>query len=227
MDTNEIISSEMSKIMNDILDRTKYAKIEMCKEEGMQDTPPLLLVAYKVDEDDEDMVEHLEYQKESGLSFPYKIAMIPLMHREDVLEAYNDVVKAMPILEFAYLFLCVEGYCTEADDKSDKEYERGEMEKDFTENPFSSIREAIVISGMNWEGSLLGSTCQMYLYDDFGVPIFSEDEYTTDVSEMVEGQEYGRMVEAMGATTAYMSYAVIANRYNNLLGNAKKKKNKE
>ena len=221
MDTNETISSEMSKIMNDILDRTKYAKTEMCKDEGMQDTPPLLLVAYKTDEDDEDAVE---YQEESDLSFPYKIAMIPLMHREDVLDAYQDVVKAMPIMEFAYLFLCVEGYCASVDDTSDKDYERGEMEKDFTENPFSSIREAIVVSGINWEGSLIGSTQQMYRYDDFGVPIFSEDEYSTDVSEIVEGQEYGRMVDAMGATTAYMKYAIVANRYNNLLGDAKKKK---
>jgi len=222
MAINETISEEMSKIMLDVLDRTKYAKEQMCKDEGMTDTPPLMLVAYK--SDDEDAVE---YQEENELSSPYKIAMIPLIHREDVLEAYEDVVKAMPIREFSFLFLCVEGFCRSADTSEEIDFERGEMQKDFSENPFSEVREAIVVTGMDWDGSLIGSATQMYRYDDFGVPVYSEEDYMADVSEVKEGQEYGRMVEAMGATTAYMKLAVVAHRYHDLLGNAKKKKDEE
>jgi hypothetical protein len=133
----------------------------------------------------------------------------------------------MPIREFSFLFLCVEGFCRSADTSEEIDFERGEMQKDFSENPFSEVREAVVVTGIDWDGSLIGSATQMYRYDDFGVPVYSEEDYMADVSEIKEGQEYGRLVEAMGATTAYMKLAVVAHRYHDLLGNAKKKKDEE
>jgi hypothetical protein len=47
---NEVIDNDIKSIMEDLLNRAIYAKTEMCKDDPMQDSPPLFLVAVESDE---------------------------------------------------------------------------------------------------------------------------------------------------------------------------------
>jgi len=86
--------------MEDLLNRAVYAKTEMCKEQPMSDTPPLLLVAVESNDTNPEHEQCIDYQQEFSLSKPYHLAMIPLIHKEDIYEAFEDVVKALPIRPF-------------------------------------------------------------------------------------------------------------------------------
>lgn len=233
MKPQEKVDEDIKSIMEEVLNRVCYAKTEMCKDEPMQDNPPLLLIAMESNEDNPDHDGALEYQKENNLSLPYHIAVVPLIHKENVLEAYDEVVHALPIRPFSFLLLCVEGYMrNDVSDAEETEWagdvDRNRLfEKDYKENPFSTVREGIVFTAVDWSGSHIWNVTSLYRYDDKGVPVF-DDEPTCTVSEVDENEEVGgRIPDHLLATVAYMHLAVNALAYKDLLNEAPKRKTKE
>lgn len=227
MALNEVVDNDMKSIMEDLLTRAVYAKTEMCKDEPMSDNPPLFLVAVESDETNPDHDECVNYQHENNLSKPYHIAMVPLIHKEDIYDAYEDVVKALPIRKFDFLVLCVEGYGRENMTKEQAEsHDRGDLEKDYKENPFSEVREGLILTAVDWDGSAIWNTMALYRYDDHGVPMF--DEPMATVTELAEDTEsYGRMPDALLATVGYMHLATKTLAYKNILDQAPKRKKGE
>lgn len=227
MALNEVVDNDMKSIMEDLLNRAVYAKTEMCKDEPMSDNPPLFLVAVESDETNPDHDECVNYQRENNLSKPYHIAMVPLIHKEDIYDAYEDVVKALPIRKFDFLVLCVEGYGKPSMTEEEVEaHDRGDLEKDYKENPFSEVREGLILTAVDWDGSAIWNTMSLYRYDDQGVPVF--DEPMATVTELTEDTEsYGRMPDTLLATVGYMHLATKTLAYKNILDQAPKRKKGE
>ncbi len=228
MEPQQKVDEDIKSIMEEVLNRICYAKTEMCKREPMQDNPPLLMIDLESNEDNPEHDETLEYQKDNNLSLPYHIAVVPLIHKDNVLEAYDEVVHALPIRPFSFLLLCVEGYMREAvSDEEMNEWTNGTNEKDFKENPFSTVREGIILTAVDWSGKHIWNVSAMYRYDDNGVPVF-DNEPTCTCSEVDEDEEVGgRIPDHLLATVAYMHLAVSALAYKELLSEAPKRKTKE
>jgi hypothetical protein len=228
MEPQQKVDEDIKSIMEEVLNRICYAKTEMCKREPMQDNPPLLMIAIESNEDNPEHDETLEYQKDNNLSLPYHIAVVPLIHKDNVLEAYDEVVHALPIRPFSFLLLCVEGYMREAVSAEEmNEWTNGTNEKDFKENPFSTVREGIILTAVDWTGKHIWNVSAMYRYDDNGVPVF-DNEPTCTCSEVDEDEEVGgRIPDHLLATVAYMHLAVSALAYKELLNEAPKRKTKE
>jgi hypothetical protein len=191
------------------------------------------MIAIESNEDNPEHDETLEYQKDNNLSLPYHIAVVPLIHKDNVLEAYDEVVHALPIRPFSFLLLCVEGYMKSPDPDEEGNGWMGEMnregtfEKDYKENPFSTVREGIILTAVDWSGKHIWNVSAMYRYDDNGVPVF-DDEPTCICSEVDENEEVGgRIPDHLLATVAYMHLAVSALAYKELLNEAPKRKMKE
>lgn len=224
---NEVLDNDIKAIMEDLLNRAVYAKTEMCKEEPMQDSPPLFLVAVESNEDNPDHEACTDYQQEFSLSKPYHLAMIPLIHKEDIYEAYEDVVKSLPIRKFEFIVMLVEGYSKEAmSDEEIANHDRGAFEKDYKENPFSTVREGIMMTAVDWNATNVWSVTSLYRYDDHGVPVFDE-EPICGTSSVDADESNGRMPDALLATVGYMQLATKTLAYKDILDKAPKRKKGE
>jgi hypothetical protein len=221
---NEVIDHDIKALMEDLLLRAIYAKTEMCKEEPMQDSPPLLLVAIESNDTNPDHESCVEFQEEQSLSKPYHIALVPLIHKEDVYEAYEDVVKSLPISPFDFLILLVEGYTKSDVDMNHADHERGALEKDYKENPFSDVREGIMLCGVDWKGTGIWNVASLYRYNDNGVPVFDDEPMCTRMEIDAETESLGRMPETLVATVAYMQLATRTLAYKDILDKAPKRK---
>ncbi len=214
--------------MEDLLNRAVFAKTEMCKEEPMQDSPPLLLIAVESNDTNPDHDMCLDYQQEHSLSKPYHIAMIPLIHKEDIYEAYEDVVKALPIRPFDFIVLLVEGYSkTDLTPEEYAKHDRGDFEKDYKENPFSDVREGIIMCAVDWNGTGIWNVSSLYRYDDHGIPVFDDEPacYATALDE--DSESNGRMPDTLIATVGYMHLATKTLAYKDILDKAPKRKKGE
>lgn len=228
----EVVDHDIKEIMEDLLARAMFAKTEMCKDEPMTDNPPICLIVVESDDTNPEHDECVEYQNDHDLAVPMHLAMLPLIHKEDVLDAYEDVVKALPTTRaFEFVCLVVEGYGEFADKaetivKND-DYERGHLEQDYKNNPFSTVREAVIVTAVDWNGTHLWNVISTYRYDDHGVPMF--DEPIASVSEVSEDNEdgYGRLGDALVSTSQYMRLALATQNINTLFQQGKKKKGGE
>ena len=224
--TDEALNSDIEKVLKDVLHRTMFAKSELCKQEAMTDSPPLFIVGYESDPTNPDHEACVEYQQEYDLSKPLHLAMVPLIHKDDVFECIEDVVRALPIERFETLMLVSESYMrvssedTEPFDMSN--YQRGDMEKDYKENPFSNVREAIMVSAIDWHNSTLWGTVCAFTYDDNGVPSYMEPETHTISLADSEGESKGRIPDILTHTVRYMHLAMKADKYRDILGKAPK-----
>lgn len=228
MKTNETLISDIKKLIDDVMDRSIYAKTELCKSESMTDNPPILFIGYVSDPQNPEHDSCLEAQDELELTKPYQMMMIPLIHKGDPTEAYEDVIRAMPIEPFDFLIIAVEGYSR---DKVSKEEayeileERGSMEKDYKENPFTDVREAVIITAVDWEGTKILGAQTTYRYDDKGVPMW--DEITKSEIVIAEHDSelgFGRLCDAMLGTVHYMHLATKALAYKKIIDQAPRKK---
>lgn len=216
----EAIKRDGELMAEDAIFRAKYAKEEMCRAEAMTDNPPLMLVAYESDEDTPNHEVNVECSAELGLSVPYLIALVPLIHEEDVLDAFADALREMPKHKFGWIFFVVEGYYRSLpvgeEGGEAPSYERGEMEDDYKNNPFSDVREALIVYGMNWETDMELTCHAPYSYDDEGVPVFADETWVcrTDVADDDEG---GRMTNALREGIKFMRLAVKANEIHELM----------
>lgn len=223
LNENQITNDDVARLINDVMRRSQFAKTEMCRQQGITDNPALLLVAWESKDDDDEHDGAVEYAERVGLSKPFQVGMIPLIHREDVLDSYMEVVKHMPIQKFEYLFMVVEGYMNptinlNSVDELPADYKRGDMAKDFAENPFTEVREAVIVSGLNWDASEIYTAFSTYKYDDRGVPQFAKlITNQKNIGENDDAEGMGRMMDAMVATTRYMAMAVKAQAFHSLI----------
>ena len=227
---NKDLDDDITKILTDLLHRSVYAKTEMCKDEPMSDNPPLFLVAFEsTEERDEEHEACLANQKELSLSKPYQVAMVPLIHKEDMYDAYDDVVRSLPIRKFEFIAVVVEGYGKDLSEVEDsdvtKQINKGDLEKEYKENPFTDVREGLMMSAVDWGMTGVWGLANMYRYDDMGVPMFDEPFFTSHPYEA--DSEHGRLVDVMIATAQYMNIATQTLRYTDMLGKAPKKKKGE
>lgn len=199
---NEINNQELLYTLKDFMSRSMYAKTEMCKEEPMSDCPPIAIVSHGDKDDD-------------------SIAVIPLIHSGDVREALSDVISAMPVQKFNYMALSLEGYHdTALDGKMPDDYERNDLAKDFKENPFTTVREGLIINGVDWEHKYSITGHVEYTYDDRGVPSFGEVSWTEESSDDVVGIMSIILVKAC----KYMQAKILAKSFADLLEEAPIKK---
>lgn len=224
MNTKEATERDAKILIEDTVMRSQYAKTEMCKMEPMSDNPAMMLIAVESDETNPEHDSCVEFQQENGLSKPYHIAMIPLVHKEDVVDCIDDVVRAMPIAKFDFIILAVEGYTRKFESDESREQamnmEKGALEKEFRENPFTDVREAHVITAINWEGDTLWHTVTPYTYDDSGVPVWSETQ--ADVNELTDDSDFGRIPNTLMAVVKFMRISLATSEYSDLLRKAKK-----
>jgi hypothetical protein len=224
---NKDLDGDITKIMKDLLHRSVYAKTEMCKEEPMSDNPPLFLVAFEsVEENEEEHEACLANQQELSLSKPYQVAMVPLIHKEDMYDAYDDVVRSLPVRKFEFIAVVVEGYGKDLSAETDeaeitKQFSKGDLEKEYKENPFTDVREGLMMSAVDWNMTGVWSVANMYRYDDTGVPMFDEPFFNTHPND--HNQEHGRLVEVMVATAQYMNIATQTLKYTDILKKAPKR----
>lgn len=223
---NSVVDNDIRTIMEETLVRAQFAKSEMCREEAMTDSPPILLIGVESDETNPAHEDCLEYQKENGLSKPYHIALVPLIHRDDIYDSYEDVIRALPIRKFEFLLLAVEGYGKFGDSEIPQDYERGQMEEDYRNNPFSDVREAIVLTAVDWEATGAWNVISTYRYDDFGVPQYDEPMCSVEEISPEETDNLGRIVGTLVGTCRYMKLAITTVAYNDLLQRAPKKGDK-
>jgi len=232
---SEAIVQDGKLMAEDALFRAKYAKTEMCKTEAMVDNPPLLLVAYNSTEDTPNHDVNVECSAELGLSQPYLIALIPLITDDDALDSFHTALMEIPKQKFEWMFMVVEGYFRQMENLGDSheahDYERGEMEEDYKNNPFSDVREAIIIYGVNSDLNTEISIHVPYRYDDAGVPVWDEDDekwqVRTDVTAEMLATEGGRMTAKMVEGIAFMQLAIKASAIHDLMvrgGELRKKK---
>jgi hypothetical protein len=225
VNTKEAIERDGQILVEDVIIRSQFAKIEMCKSEPMSDNPAIMLIAVESNETNPEHDTCVEFQQEVGLSKPYHLAMIPLIHKEDVVDCIEDVVKAMPIAKFDFIILAVEGYTRSFTDPEEgranmKNMNRGDLQKEFQENPFTDVCEAHVITAINWGADKLWHSVAPYKYDDQGIPQFSEPK--AEVCELKEDSEFGRIPDTLIAICQYMEMALRTSEYQDLLARARK-----
>jgi hypothetical protein len=223
---NKDLDDDITKILKDLLYRSVYAKTEVCKDEPMSDNPPLFLVAFEsIEENNEEHEACLINQQELSLSKPYQVAMVPLIHKEDMYDAYDDVVRSLPVRKFEFIAVVVEGYgkdlSQETDQSEVKKMNKGDLEKEYKENPFTDVREGLMMSAVDWNMTGVWGVANMYRYDDTGVPIFDEPFFTSYPYD--DNDEYGRLVDVMIATAQYMNIATQTLKYTDILKKAPKR----
>jgi hypothetical protein len=222
----------------EFMHRSEYAKTEMCKEEAMSDNPPMLLIGFVSDplEDDEESHESaLEFQNEFETSKAYKMMMIPLIHRDDVGECVRDVMKFLDPMSFSFVAFAAEGYVSpELDETAKDSYKRGDMEKEFKENPFTVVKEAMMINIIDWNCENMFTLVKPYSYDDFGVPVFGESKETVttlggyeNCSKKIKELELGKIGSMMLAFVLFSHYKLDADKFADKITEAPKRKKKK
>jgi hypothetical protein len=71
-----------------------------------------------------------------------------------------------------FVMLMIEGYASTS--KPGEDYVRGNMEKDFKDNPESNVREAITLQAIEIKTGKQFTAVVLYKYDDSGLPEFEE-----------------------------------------------------
>jgi hypothetical protein len=187
----------------------------------MSDNPPMLLVGYNKADVDTNTRLTIGDSDESEM----QIGMVPLIHKDDVRECLVDAIGAIPTQKFEFLILAVEGYrdtMTEAD-KMPEGWSRGDLAKDFAENPFTTVKEGVIVSGVDWEHEYAINGACTYSYDDNGVPQFDEVMWT----EVEISEETGMMTFIMASAVEFMKKKILTESFHALLEATPKKSKKD
>ena len=223
---------------DEFMHRSEYAKTEMCKEDAMSDNPPMLLIGFVSDpleDEEESHASALEFQNEFETSKAYKMMMIPLIHKDDVGDCLRDVMKFLEPQPFSFVALAAEGYVNSDMDDSEKDaYERGDMQKDFNENPFTKVKEALMINVIDWNCENMVTLVKDFTYDDFGVPVFGEEKArVTDLggfekcTENITEMELGKIGSLMLAFVLFSHFKLDAEKFTDKITEAPKRKKKK
>jgi hypothetical protein len=87
----------------------------------------------------------------------------------------SDLQKDGHLEKWAWIGLIVEAFI----DKRigvDENYERGDAEKEYKENPFSTVKETMVVNIFTYDFQQFGAF-QTFALDDFGKPVYQEVEF--------------------------------------------------
>jgi hypothetical protein len=217
--TDEFQNQKMFSVLEDALERAIYAKTEMCKDEPMSDNPPMLLVGYNKENVEEKTRLTIGDDDDSEL----QIGMVPLIHKDDVRECLVDAIGAIPTQKFEFLILAVEGYKDEMSEDLPEGWSRGDLAKDFKENPFTTVREGVIVSGVDWEHKYAINGACTYSYDDKGVPQFGEPMW----SQVEISEETGMMTFIMASACEFMKKKIITESFHALLEATPKKSKKD
>jgi len=217
-DPTKFRNQVMLEALKDTMTRTIYAKTEMCKAEPMSDNPPLLLVAYNADAENTPKLQVGDNEK-------IKMGMIPLIHSDDVRDALIDVIGALPSEQFEFMILAVEGYhdTAQVNGELPENWKRGDLAEDYKTNPFTTVKEGIIVSGVDWEHEYAINGHCTYSYDDKGVPVFDETDMSWSQIEISE--ETGMMTFIMASACSFMQRKLLAEHFHSLLESTPKKKN--
>ena len=220
--TDEFQNQKMFSVLEDAMERSIYAKTEMCKEEPMSDNPPMLFVAY--DQKNVKESTRLTITADDGET-EMQIGMVPLLHNPDVRECLVDAIGAIPTQKFEFLILAVEGYQDSIAEKGKmpEGWERGDLGKDFAENPFTTVKEGVIVSGVDWEHKYAINGACTYSYDDKGVPKFDEVNW----SQIEITEETGMMTFIMASACEFMKKKIITESFHALLEATPKKSKKD
>lgn len=212
---SEFRNQAMLAGLKEAMTRVKYAKTEMCMQEPMSDNPAMLLVAYRADAENEPKMT-------VGDSSSYKMGLIPLIHADDVRECLVDVIGSLPAEKLEFMILCVEGYHDTDPNNTGKQYDRGDMEKDFRTNPFTTVKEGLVVSGVDWEGEYAVNGHCTYSYDDNGVPAFDSDD---NWGEIQISEDTGFLTYVMASACRFLEKRILTEKFHQLLTEAPLDKN--
>lgn len=207
------IQKDAEILISDFMERAQLAKTELCREER-SDAPATLLVVFEPEQEgyEGDYEGLKEMCEEMGLSRVLQCGMIPLIHKPDVYDCLTDVISAFPADKFEYLFLACEGYVNKVEGTDlPKDYERGDMEKDYKENPFSQITEAMIIHGYDWNLSNRFMSVSHYGYGDDGLPKFTERHDHND--QPTNETEKGRLDELLYRAVQFLRLQKEATHY--------------
>ena len=225
----EQLDLNIKLIMEDLLMRGQFAKTEMCKDDPMTDNPPLMMLAVESNELNPLHSDCVEHQLAYNLSKPLQVGIMPLINQDDVFDSFEEVIQALPVCPFEFLILSLEGYGDTLDDgvqinekESFSDMKRGQLEHDFKTNPFSKVREALVVVAIDYNITNFWTVICPYVYDDNGVPVFDEPvcniiEINDDVTE-----EHGKLFHSLVWACQYMNLAVKSKDILDLLKRAPK-----
>lgn len=178
MDKTDRIRNDARLITDEIMGRVKRAKSAQCEQTPMTDAPPMLFIAFGIDESDPNYEAASTYCSELGLSHTVNIGFTPLFHEGDPTDSLRSAIKQLAgTMKVDFLYFVAEGYMKPMDKDEFQSHERGSLEKDFSENPFSEVREGIVVTGVDWDLTAVWSSTVTYRYDDFGVPTYDETQH--------------------------------------------------
>lgn len=99
-------------------------------------------------------------------------------------QVLNDLQQSGHLEKWSWLCLITEAFI----DKrigTDENYERGQAEQDYKENPFTSVKETMVASIFTYDFQQFGAF-QTFALDDFGKPVYDEVEFQ-DEGQDTEG----------------------------------------
>lgn len=181
----ETVKKEAEILMLDFLERAQEAKRGMCQEESMTDNPPMLIVVFQPDEKDFDSEEAYENLANGciglGLTRTLQCALIPLLHKPDPAECLKDIFGSFPLPVFEYAFIATEAFMADSEavtaavkNRKEDTDEKDVLAKEFSENPFSSVLETLIVHGYDWNLTNKSTILSPYKYNDNGVPEFME-----------------------------------------------------
>lgn len=143
-----------NELMSKIIETAKEMKSELCDEhKGPADGTPIILGVAKGGE-------------------PFLMPDILDGHPTDnlalLLQQLSSALKEKHgTMEWEWLAYIVEGYINE----DAQEFERGLMERDFKNNPASTVKESIIASLFTWNGENIVQSVT-YTYGDDGLPVW-------------------------------------------------------
>lgn len=194
--TDLFYNQDIVMLAKEFLYRTMMAKIEMCKDEPMSDAPPIVLITYETDDKDSDS---------SG-----RIGVAPLISESgDVYDALVEVVNNLEIKPFQSIAVILEGYLKGlSDDEVENGIEKGELECDFKNNPFSDVKETVVVSVKDWDSPFHINCVITYTYDDKGLPVYGNPVW----GEHELSESDAKMPEVLHKIVDFMKYRINADK---------------
>lgn len=186
--TESFHDQDIVNLAKSFLYRTMMAKTELCRDSPMSDAPPIFLVSYKNNDDDDSLT--------TGIA--------PLTGSSDsVYDALVEVVNHLEIKPFHSVTVILEGYVqTLSDDEKTNGVEKGFLENDFKNNPFSTVKESVVICVKDWDSPYHINCVITYAYDDAGLPVYDEPVW----SENKSNESGDRMPEVLGMIVNFIKY---------------------
>lgn len=198
----------LEKSLRATLAMTKQMKQAKCEHHnGHADINPFLVFGIEMKDD------------EGNEGLGGAVIELDLSEGENAVEHLPQVLSEISeqgMRKFLWVMLVCEGYCERNDNNAEKlmsspDYERGTLEKDFLNNPTSTVSEGIIATVFGWEGGSSAFT-QFYKYGDDGLPVYEEEnEYTVTYYPKTKPQ-MGLVPEIM---YSFLGYCHLAEQVSN------------